>query len=450
MVSFKEKFILRLVTLLDVFMLTIPFAIAWFNFYCTQLVIPYGLTGSTIIIGLYIALYITYSCIYEGYDLFISRVSELVGSQALAVILSDFFMYIIMILLMKRLPNIIPMIFVAGAQIGLSAIWANFAHKWYFNGFKAIQTLVIYDMRDDIDTLVNAYGLDKKFDIVANYDIKTALSNKDEIFKGIGAVFISGVHSHERNCILKYCVAKNIRVYVIPRLGDMILAGAKRRHLFHLPMLEVNRYNPSPEFLFLKRLFDIVISLSAIIILSPIFLIVAIAIKCTDHGPVFYKQCRLTKNGKTFNVIKFRSMRVDAEKDGVARLSSGENDDRVTPIGKIIRKFRIDELPQLFNILEGSMSIVGPRPERPEIAAEYEKELPEFALRLQAKAGLTGYAQVYGKYNTIPYDKLIMDLMYISNPRISEDFKIIFATIKILFSSESTEGVSSDQTTALK
>lgn len=230
----------------------------------------------------------------------------------------------------------------------------------------------------------------------------------------------------------------------------MILAGAKRRHLFHLPMLEVNRYNPSPEFLFLKRLFDIVISLSAIIILSPIFLIVAIAIKCTDHGPVFYKQCRLTKNGKTFNVIKFRSMRVDAEKDGVARLSSGENDDRVTPIGKIIRKFRIDELPQLFNILEGSMSIVGPRPERPEIAAEYEKELPEFALRLQAKAGLTGYAQVYGKYNTIPYDKLIMDLMYISNPRISEDFKIIFATIKILFSSESTEGVSSDQTTALK
>jgi lipopolysaccharide/colanic/teichoic acid biosynthesis glycosyltransferase len=143
-------------------------------------------------------------------------------------------------------------------------------------------------------------------------------------------------------------------------------------------------------------------------------------------------------------------MRVDAEKDGVARLSSGENDDRITPIGKFIRKVRIDELPQLFNILVGDMSIVGPRPERPEIAAEYEKELPEFALRLQAKAGLTGYAQVYGKYNTIPYDKLQMDLMYIAHPSLLEDLQIIFATIKILFMPESTEGIDADKTTAAK
>ena len=213
-------------------------------------------------------------------------------------------------------------------------------------------------------------------------------------------------------------------------------------------MLRLERYNPSPEYLFVKRLFDIVASLAALIILSPLMIVVALLIR-KDGGPAFYKQCRLTKDGKKFDVLKFRSMRTDAEKDGVARLSTGENDDRITPVGKIIRKVRIDELPQLINILKGDMSIVGPRPERPEIAAQYEETLPEFRLRLQAKCGLTGYAQVYGKYNTTPYDKLQMDLMYISNPSLAQDLSIIFATIKILFLPESTEGVAEGQTTAM-
>lgn len=198
----------------------------------------------------------------------------------------------------------------------------------------------------------------------------------------------------------------------------------------------------------MKRAIDIVVSLIAAIILSPVFLITAIAIKVTDHGPVFYKQVRLTKDGKEFKILKFRSMRVDAEKDGVARLSTGENDSRITPVGKIIRACRVDELPQLFNILKGDLSIVGPRPERPEIASQYCEEMPEFALRLQAKAGLTGYAQVYGKYNTTPYDKLTMDLMYIAHPSIVEDLKIMLATVKILFLPESTEGIAEGQTTA--
>jgi lipopolysaccharide/colanic/teichoic acid biosynthesis glycosyltransferase len=177
-------------------------------------------------------------------------------------------------------------------------------------------------------------------------------------------------------------------------------------------------------------------------------LVAAIAIKATDGGPVFYKQDRLTLNGKVFKIIKFRSMRVDAEKDGVARLSTGDKDDRITPVGRIIRKVRIDEIPQLLNVLGGSMSLVGPRPERPEIAEQYEETLPEFRLRLQVKAGLTGYAQIYGKYNTTPYDKLQMDLMYIANPSFLEDLKILFATVKILFQPESTDGVAEGQVTA--
>ena len=185
---------------------------------------------------------------------------------------------------------------------------------------------------------------------------------------------------------------------------------------------------------------DIVISGVAFIILSPLFLITAIAVK-SDGGPVFYKQKRLTKDGKVFEIIKFRSMRVDAEKFSGAVLSSGENDPRITKVGRIIRACRLDEIPQLLNIIKGDMSLVGPRPERPELQKKIEEEVPEFGLRLQVKAGLTGYAQVYGKYNTTFYDKLLMDLMYISKTGVLEDLTIILATVKILFSKESTEGI---------
>jgi lipopolysaccharide/colanic/teichoic acid biosynthesis glycosyltransferase len=177
--------------------------------------------------------------------------------------------------------------------------------------------------------------------------------------------------------------------------------------------------------------------------------VVAIAIKAYDGGPALYKQTRLTKDGKHFKILKFRSMRVDAEKDGVARLAA-EKDDRITPIGKVVRACRFDELPQLFNILKGDMTIVGPRPERPEIASKYEEVLPSFRLRLQVKAGLTGTAQVYGKYNSTPYDKLEMDLLYIKNMSLFEDIKLMFATIRILFLKDSTSGVEAGQVTAVK
>ena len=266
----------------------------------------------------------------------------------------------------------------------------------------------------------------------------------------VQTVFLCGIHSQARNQILKFCVDRGITAYVVPRIGDILMSGSKRVYLFHLPFLRVDRYDPTPEYLLVKRIFDVVVSLTALVVLSPVMLLTAAAIKLTDGGPVFYRQKRLTKNRREFDVLKFRSMRQDAEKDGVARLSTGEHDPRITPVGRVIRRFRIDELPQLFNILQGSMSIVGPRPERPEIAAEYEKELPEFALRLQAKAGLTGYAQVYVKNNTTPYNKLLMDLMYIAHPSFFEDLRIVFATIKILFLPESTEGVEEGRETAIK
>ena len=199
---------------------------------------------------------------------------------------------------------------------------------------------------------------------------------------------------------------------------------------------------------FFKRLIDFTLALVALIVLSPVMLVTAIAIWAEDHGPVFYRQVRLTRNGREFKILKFRSMRVDAEKDGVARLA-GENDIRITRVGHIIRACRLDELPQLINIFLGDMSVVGPRPERPEIAKQYEETLPEFSLRLQVKAGLTGLAQVYGRYNTEPYNKLQMDLMYINEMSFLKDLQLILATIRILFVKESTQGIASDRETAI-
>ena len=272
---------------------------------------------------------------------------------------------------------------------------------------------------------------------------------KPEIENGYEAVFVAGVNSHARNGILKYCEESNIRGFFLPHIGDVIMQGTQHIQAFDSPVMMARRKTLRPEYRVLKRFFDVLFSAIGLIISSPILLVTGLVIMLYDGGPVFYRQVRLTKDGKHFKIVKFRSMRIDAEKDGVARLSTGRNDDRITPVGRVVRKCRLDELPQLWNILVGDMSFVGPRPERPEIAEEYYKRIPDFRLRLQVKAGLTGYAQVYGKYSSDPYEKLEFDLMYINNMGILKDLQLMFATVGILFLPESTEGVAAGQTTAM-
>lgn len=445
---FKHEILLRFIKLINIGLMLSCYAVAWLYYYSSTMRVQYYWKGILVIFGIFSILYFSFNKAYDGFLISHYRIFDIVTSQSLAVFITDCIMYAIMFLLSKGFPNPIPLLIVFADQISLSVIWTVVTHKLYFKWFPAKKTIIVYDVRRGMKDLIDEYGLDKKFDVVKTASVEECLADMS-IIDDMGVVFFSGIHSHDRNKILKYCLYHNKQVYMIPRIGDVLMSSATQMHMFHLPILKVQRYRPNPVYLFSKRVFDIVSSLVALVILSPVFLITAIAIKATDKGPVFYKQERLTKNGKRFMIHKFRSMRVDAEKDGVARLSTGENDDRITPVGKVIRKYRIDELPQLIDILAGNLSVVGPRPERPEIAAEYEKEMPEFQLRLQAKAGLTGYAQVYGKYNTTPYDKLQMDLMYIAKPSFMEDLRICFATIKILFMPDSTEGVAEGQTTAL-
>lgn len=446
-----QRIKLRFIKLINPVIMTIPFVVCWMLYYQEKMwTQPFYRRGNWLMALLYILVYMVYGHIYDAFLVSLVRISELIYSQCLSAFITDAIMYIISWLLIRHLPAVWPLLLVLGAQILISAIWSTIVHQWYFNSFEAKQTVVVYDNREGVEQLLEEYGLDKKFHVKKVINTAECMQEKLENLSDTDVIFLCGVHSHERNVILKYCIANHISVYVIPRIGDVLMSGAKRMHMLHLPILMVERYNPRIEYLFIKRLFDVLLSGIALILLSPIFLITAIAVKVTDGGPVFYRQTRLTKDGKKFDVLKFRSMRIDAEKDGVARLSTGDKDDRITKVGHIIRKVRIDELPQLINILKGDMTIVGPRPERPEIAAQYEEILPEFALRLQVKAGLTGYAQVYGKYNTTPYDKLQMDLMYISKPSLLEDLRIIFATIKILFVPESTEGVEEGRNTAME
>ncbi|MBS4761712.1 exopolysaccharide biosynthesis polyprenyl glycosylphosphotransferase [Carnobacteriaceae bacterium zg-ZUI252] len=236
--------------------------------------------------------------------------------------------------------------------------------------------------------------------------------------------------------------AKNCDLTVIPNKAQLLLANPKIAYVDDIPVFHYHYSvkNSRKIQLVIKRLFDIIVSSIALLLVSPILLLVAICIKSQDGGPVFYSQERLTLNGKVFKILKFRSMRIDAEKDGVAQFAK-KNDSRITPIGKCLRHSRIDELPQLINILVGDMSIVGPRPERPEIVASKLAEIPDFNDRLKVKAGLTGLAQVEGKYNTDLKDKLVLDILYITRFNLWLDIKIMFKTIGVLFSKVKAEGI---------
>lgn len=444
-----QNILLRLLKLLNIVLMTIPFAYCWYSYIVPNYQPLYLNHEAALIVIIYMLIYICFARTYDALLVSLTRISEMIYSQTLASLFAIAVVYFIAGFTIMDIPNPVPYLMMAAGSFGVAIVWAFVANRIFFGMVKPLKSAVIYDKERGMEALINNYALTRKFDVQFTLTVEECLENLDRL-NDLDALFLSGVHSHERNVILKHCVDKKVQMYMIPRIGDVIMSGATQMHMFHLPILRVGRYNPHIEYVVTKRVFDFISSAIVLLLISPIMLATAIAIKMTDGGPVFYSQKRLTKDGEVFDVLKFRSMRVDAEKDGVARLSTGDNDDRITPVGHFIRKVRIDELPQLINIIKGDMSVVGPRPERPEIAVQYEATMPEFKLRLQTKAGLTGYAQVYGKYNTTPYDKLQMDLMYIAKPSFWEDLRIIFATIKILFLPESTEGVAEGSTTAMR
>ena len=396
----------------------------------------------------YLIILLLVTRLYNAFSVGYTSSENLIYCQILSFIISVSFSYIMFVGLTLSFQNPLPFIIICGAELFISIIWSFTATKIYYKINKPQRTVLLYANSDDYKRISEAKQFPAKFNIVKEVNVKK--EDTDSVLSQISdaeVVFLSGVDALFQNKIVTYCVDHNIHCYLSPLVANVIISGGKHNQSFSTPIVGVMRSSPNLEYLLVKRVFDILVSLVGIILTSPIMIITAIIIKLYDRGPILYKQVRLTKDGKKFMIYKFRSMRVDAEKDGIARLSTN-NDDRITPIGKIIRACRIDELPQFFTILKGDMTLVGPRPERPEIAEQYLKDIPEFNLRLQVKAGLTGYAQVYGRYNTNPYDKLEMDLMYINKMSVFTDLKIMLYTARILFMSESTEGIDEGQTLA--
>lgn len=417
------------------------FAVVWSTYYGRQIIYELTLKRSVFVVILYFVISFMFQKIYDATNVSFVSVGRIVYSQFLAIGMSDGLIWFIISIMARHITNPLPGLLCFIVQMVFAAAWSFIVNACYFRMFEAARTAVVYDGPDEnVEVLVSRYNLKQKFRIVKVMKVSQCARNP-AVLDDISVVFFSNVHSYDRNPLLKICIDKGIRVFAVPGTGDSIMSAARKMNMFHLPMLMVERYRPPVYFVVAKRILDVLLCIVGLVLFAPFMAVLAIMIKSTDHGPVFYKQTRLTKDGREFELIKFRSMREDAEKDGTAVLSKGEKDDRVTPVGRFMRRIRADELPQLFNVLKGEMSFIGPRPERPDLARKYEAEMPEFSLRLQAKAGITGLAQVYGKYNSTPYEKLQFDLMYIANPTLLQEVSIFFATFKVLFMAESTEGI---------
>lgn len=391
-------------------------------------------------IALYAGLLFFFLMTYGGFRIGYLKKGNLLCSQILSIGLLNVITYIQISLLDKKFHD--PKILTAMTLVQLltAIVWTILFQRLYRFLFPPRKMLLVcgdrpaFHLMEKINSREDKYYLAKAIHIRAGMD---AIIREAQEFD---ALIIGDITAKDRNALLKKCFERDIRTYTVPKLSDILIRTSEELDIFDSPLLLSRNEDISGMQRFWKRALDVVCSGAGLVVLSPFFLLVALSIYLTDRGPVFYKQTRLTEGGKEFQICKFRTMIQNAEEKSGARLAS-ENDDRILPIGHFLRRTRLDELPQLLNIWKGEMSLVGPRPERPELAAEIEREIPEFCYRLKMKAGLTGYAQIYGKYNTVPYDKLKLDLTYIRNYSFWLDLKLLLMTPKIMMLKESTEGV---------
>lgn len=430
---------------IEILVETIFFSCVWLYIYNTKKLNPFENKGNLMMIGFYMLYLLVFVYLYGGTKYAYFRKGQLILSQTLGTLVANAVIYIqvIMVLGMFPFPVVWPIFAMTAADFLVIVFLNQISDGTFRKLFPPKRLLLICDMKAR-DNLIRKISSRKDlYEVSSCISAEESLERLQEEVQHCDAVMIYGLEEQKRNVLVKYCYEKSIRIYVAPEISDILLRGADRVHSFDTPFLLLRNYGLSFEQRVMKRLMDIVISGAMLIVASPFMLLTALAIKLEDHGPAFFKQERVTLNGKKFYVYKFRSMIVDAEKNG-AQFSS-KNDSRITKVGKFIRATRLDELPQLLNIIKGDMSIVGPRPERQQYIDEFCKETPEFVYRLKVKAGLTGYAQIYGKYNTTPLDKLKLDLMYIESYSVLLDIRLIFLTLKIMFMKESTEGVEEGQ-----
>ncbi len=440
-----KRAVVFLNAMFNVALYTSIFGFVWENIYNNQF---FYKNGNIILYAVYAVILFIFMEVYGGFRIGSQRITDSVTTQTLSLLFTDIIAYLQICLVWRKMLNPLPLLASFGVSFVICNFWSLYIHRNFAKLFPPKRMIIVYGSRSAVSLVEKMSLRMDKYIICSSVSVTEGFEKIVEKIKDFDAVIICDTPNQIRNDILKYCFSNKILTYITPKISDIIIRGAENLHAFDTPLLLCRNFGINLEQRIFKRAMDIIMSALGIIVLSPVMIVCAIVIKCYDGGPVFYKQERLTLNGKVFKLIKFRSMIVNAESDGVARLASA-GDKRITPVGNFMRKTRLDEIPQLFNILKGDMSVVGPRPERPEIAKQYEEDMPEFGFRLNVKAGLTGFAQVMGKYNTTPYDKLKLDLMYIENFSLLLDIKMLFLTVKTIFIPESTEGISEGATTAL-
>lgn len=442
----------RLIVFIEVIILvavhSILFAILWNGQYKESIELPFFRRGNWAMIAIYPILMLAIGKVFGIFRLAMARIADMIISYLATLFFVNLLMYFELLLLIRSsYPSIVPLLILFLIECAITAVWFTIVRILNNHIYPPHDMVLIHGdyPADDIVRSMNQrhdrYHIEEKININEGMNKVMAAIEEHE------AVVISDLPATERNDVVKYCYASGKQLYMLPKLTDIIIRSSEELHVFDSPVLLNKNFGLTFDQRLIKRTMDIVVSGLMIILSSWLMILIAIAIKLDDKGPVFYRQKRLTRDGKIFRIIKFRSMKMDAEKEGPQL--SRKKDDRVTRVGRVIRAMHLDELPQVFNVFGGSMSLVGPRPERPEIMQKYKENVPEFYYRLKVKGGLTGYAQVYGKYNTTPYNKLRLDLTYIQNYSLWLDVKCMVQTVKILFEKENTEGIDQDQTTAL-
>lgn len=452
----SRRIIILFLNILGLLLETGVYAWFWFREYYPTVsrftrTIKYTMNGHILTIALYFVLLYFFTSTYGGFRIGYLKAMDIMISQTLSICFVNLLTYVQHSLIYSWLMRLSPYWIMLLIQTVIIVLWALLSDSVYHRLYPPRELLLVHGERPYSEIEEKFRSRSDKFIISDRMNIENgpdAVCEKirNEKYRN---VILWDIPTADRNKIFKYCYGESIRVYIMPKIPDVLIKGSETLHFFDTPLLLTREHALKIEQRMAKRILDIVLSSILIILTSPLMLITAAAVKLTSKGPVLYKQVRCTAGGKEFRILKFRSMRIDAEKDGVARLAA-KDDDRITAVGKIIRPVRIDELPQLFNIFIGDMSFIGPRPERPEIIKQYMEDMPEFAFRMKMKAGLAGYAQIYGKYNTSPYDKLKLDLTYIENYSIWLDIKLVLLTLKILLKPESTEGIEKEQTTAAR
>lgn len=395
--------------------------------------------GFVVFVFLYLIIFLMFASVYRCFRIGTLRFRELLFAYYLAVVLSNFIMYFVLSLTAKMLLDPLPLFVMMLVQWGMGTVLYIGADRLFFVLYPARSSAIVCsDDQHELDTLQKIGSMKEKYKIcliVCETEGYDAIITKIQEFT---TVFLGNVDRALRLELTDYCFEHNKRLLVMPTVEDIIFHNAHETFIGDSLVYLCKNRTFSVEQLILKRLMDLFFSSIGILLTSPIMFFAAMIIKLQDGGPILFKQVRYTRNLQQFTLYKFRSMVIDAEKDG-ARFTI-QNDKRITPFGKFMRRMRIDELPQFFNIFHGEMSLVGPRAERIENVDYYCELMPEFRYRMKVKAGLTGYAQIYGKYNTSYEDKLKLDMLYIENCSLVRDLQLLFLTLNVLFMPESTEG----------